>query len=104
MTDAYFRAMLALDATYAQRMAAMTADAVSEFYGSQMPTLEQWEKDFTPQYTILPNGAARGIPDTPMNICPAARRALWSLSDYRVESVTGGMIWLAPKTKGTETK
>lgn len=58
-----------------------------------MITLQQWAA--RQPYTLQPQGAAFVMPDSTRLV---DRAEAWSLSDYRVSSVTGGSIWFVTRT------
>lgn len=65
-------------------------------------TLEQWEAEADAagwRYRIAEPPASRYGRIVPDMAWPseALRAKLWQLSDWRVSSVTGGRIWLAPR-------
>jgi hypothetical protein len=59
-------------------------------------TLAEWAEQS--EYRVGEHGAARWVPDVATDRALAIRSQLWDLDDYRVSSVSGGTIWLMPRT------
>lgn len=63
-------------------------------------TLKEWEARYGERAIPHVHTTACYVPDTIRSFGVRAR--LWSLSDYRVTSVTGGAIWLLPKPRRSD--
>jgi hypothetical protein len=63
---------------------------------TQIQTLAEWVNGWQPRYRpIVRETGAIGIHDTAD--IDRSRVWLFSLSDYVVSSITGGVIWLVPR-------
>lgn len=64
-------------------------------------TLQEWSKLWP--YTVQQHKlGAMWTPDTSLIRYGTIRRQAWSLSDYRVSSVSGGSIWFTKRDEVTK--